>query len=147
MNEEAGISQFILDALLSSPRVTALVGQRIFEDVAPEDESYPFILFSQSSPGQTLGQIGTCERVAVQPLYLVKAVSRSASFDEADRIKAALDAALTGAHGTVQFEGEVVKVKAVHQVAPHRRTEPEDGTLYRHAGGFYRLMAHSRGEG
>ena len=141
MKEIAGATKWLIGKLLDAAGVTALVDDRVFPDAAPADAPHPFILVSLNSAPVALA-VGRGERLFMDPLYLVKAVSRSDGYAEAYQIGIALDAALNGAFGTVDVFGDTVQIDGCDLEEPYQETEQEGEDRYAHVGGLYRLTAY-----
>lgn len=109
----------------------------IYYQRAPSGADFPYVVFSKAAgtPRYTLGS-----RAYDNDVWLVKAVDRSDdtadTADPVDNIAARLDALLTD--GTLSISGRT-------QLFLRRESDVEypevvDGTLYRHAGAYYRFI-------
>lgn len=120
----------LFDLLTSDPALSALVGNKVFFQVAPSGTAYPMVVFHKQS--------GTTDRftslaVAGNELWTVKGIATSAA--KAEEIAEAIDAALDTT--TLTVDGK--------QTAPVLRTsdvsyaEVDGDNLYRHQGATYRI--------
>lgn len=116
------LREAISDAL-NTEALTALVGNRIFHQTAPQGTQYPFVVFQQQSgaPRWTFGG-DPVER----KLWIVKGIHTQSPPLEA--IVDAIDDALDGALGLDSRRESDINY-----------AEPADGTLYRHLGAIYRI--------
>ena len=113
------------------------LSQRIYEDVAPADASYPFIVWQCQSPPRDVRGVGTF-RVMVDTLYVVKAVTQASSYAPLAPIAKVIDSAMTNAEGSVVSDGLVFTSVRDDQFSMR---EISEGTQFRHLGGEYRIQA------
>jgi hypothetical protein len=112
-------------------KLAALVGGRVYSGIAPATATYPLIVFQVQSPGADVTVIGG-ERIWADPLFLVRAVGKSASWSSVSATADAIDVALHNTSG-----GAVVWCR---RESPFSLIEVTDaGIQYRHLGGLYRL--------
>lgn len=138
MNEVSRCRRFIYDALTADPDLAALVGTRIYADVAPEP-SWPAVVFGTISPGvDTTANGGT--RVLTNPLFLVRGISEGHGQTTLEQIADRIDAALQAAFGRV---GEDAYVAGIVRESTHDMPEMAEGKLLRHLGGRYRVHVHA----
>ncbi len=135
-SELYGADKFIHGLLAASVGLAALVGDRIYSEVAPQGAAFPHVVFSFQS-GLDRNAIGAF-RIFTRPTYLVKAVTKDFSLATANQIAAIADDVLMGARGTIP--SEQVSVMGCHRLMPVRYTEVRDGVRYNHVGGQYRLF-------
>lgn len=141
-NELQGYSKFLRDTLLAHSAVSDLVGNGVFEDLAPQDSAPPYIVFGLHA-ARVLSVAGADARIFTIPDYYVRAVVESESYAPADAIALAIDAALEGALGQVTVGGVTYQIRGVFQTLPLRYPEVEGGVQYRHAGAVYRTYVHT----
>lgn len=122
--------------LTGDATLTGLVSGRIYGHIAPQDATYPLVLFALQTADdvQTLGP----NRIMSNMLYVVRGIAEVASFGAslttiADRI----DTVLQAASGTVAAG----RVLACVREAPVVMVEVSKGKQYRYLGGVYRLYA------
>jgi hypothetical protein len=140
MHELGGVDTFLTQRLAADPIIQQVAGGRVFSDLAPEGTAFPYVIFSLNAE-RGLGMIGSCDRVASIPDYLVKAVTEGRSYQVALQLANAIDRAVVGAFGSAIADGQEVQIKAVRCITRVRYTEQADGTQYRHMGGVYRMQA------
>lgn len=141
MHELGGVDTFLTEQLTAEPTIQQVAGGRVFSDLAPEGTPFPYIIFNLNAE-RGLGMIGSCDRVASVPDYLVKAVTEGRSYQVALQLANAIDRALVGASGSATADGQEVQIKAIRCITRVRHTEQAESTQYRHMGGIYRMQAH-----
>lgn len=141
MNEEQALSTFLYTTLSGDTAVAALVGTRIFEDLAPQGTAFPFVVFSFHTGGDT-NALGSDVRTLTRPQYLIRAISKGPTYSDADAVAAAVDAALMGAHGSATVNGVTYEVLTVFREQAIRRCEYAESVRYNHAGGLYRIPCY-----
>lgn len=149
MNELAACAAFLVRELLADSDVTDLVGQRVYDTLAPQGSQLPCIVFSHLG-GMDLNTVGSDRgRIFSRPQFVIEAVSGGEEiqgFSEADVIASALDAALTGdyrgAAGAIEVDDLNYQVSGIRREQPLRRLEDEGAVRYYRAGGIYRLFVH-----
>ena len=121
--------------LVADIPLAALVADRVYFQQAPQDATYPLVVFFKSSGTPRWSFAGDPARA---DLWTVKGIATGASSaSKAEDIDAAIEAALRDAPLAITGRDLLLK--------PLRESDvdfPEDdgGTLYRHAGGTYRLV-------
>lgn len=144
VNELDAADKFVFDQLAAQSGLTALVGTKIFSEIAPREKDGaevvpPYVVYAFISGVDRLA-IGRT-RILVRPLYLVRAVTQADSFVTAAAIADQIDLALHNAPPAVPIAG--VQVMGADRTQLIRFTEVEDGVRYNHVGGQYRLFVHS----
>src|SRR5688500_12198549 len=110
MNELQAAAKGIRAKLAGTAAVTALVSTRIYEGLAPQDASYPLLLFTHNS-GSDRNAIGSNPRIFTRPLYVVRAYTHeTGSFADADAVAAVMDAALVGSDQTITIGAQSYRV-------------------------------------
>jgi len=139
---QAGV--FIRETLGASAALTALVGTRIYPEFAPQNATYPLVVFALlSSPDRNA--VGHNRRIFTEPLFVVRGVANETSWVTVSLIADAIDAALMGANNNGVLS-PALHVQGAYREAPLRYTEvPQgtSGTRYNHSGGQYRLFVHT----
>jgi hypothetical protein len=143
-HELSGVDQFLFSALTANAPLLALLAPQpapspvgIFEGIAPEGAAFPCILFAMlSSPD--ISAVGNDARIASRPLYLVRAITSGPSEVTAERIAKQIDVSLLGARGNVATEN--VGVQGTYREEMIRYTEVDNGVVFRHCGGRYRMF-------
>lgn len=127
-----------LDATLRNDAILAsLVGNRIYNMLAPPEAALPLIVWSYQG-GADLMALGA-NRILANVLYQVKAIAQGFSFTTLRAIADRCDALLHGARGTVT--GGFILSSVREQIVQF--TEVEEGIPYRHLGGLYRIQVQA----
>lgn len=131
---ESVIAERWLNATLKGDTaLMALVGNRVYGEVAPENAPLPHIIFMSRSG--TSWRVMRPQRLGSTLEYVVKVVGKGASYvalnEAATRIAALLDGKRGAAEG-----GHVLSSAHIQPVA---YPETSQGVQYRHLGGLYRL--------
>jgi hypothetical protein len=109
-------------------------GQSIYHDQAPEEASYPFVVFSKSS-GVPTEVFHTAAFAIETDVWLIKGVDRNTTADKveaiADRLKTLLN------DGTISISGYAQLY--LRRQSDVEYPETEEGVMYKHCGSLYRL--------
>lgn len=143
-HELGGVDQFLWQALTGNAALLALLAPQpapspvgIFEGLAPQGAAFPLVLFAMlSSPD--VNCIGNDSRMMSKPLYLVRAITSGPSDVPAERIAKQIDISLLGARGNIPAEN--VGCLGTYREEMIRYTEIDNGVIFRHCGGRYRMM-------
>jgi len=130
------IEPWLYATLAGDPSLAALVGDRIFGALTPDELSDPYVTFALTSARDIAG-IGTA-RILVDALYTVKAVAQTTSLDDVRPIAARIDALLQGA--TADTPGHVLSVTRRNTIS---YPEVSRGVPFLHLGAVFRVEAHS----
>lgn len=114
----------IADLLTGDSGVAALVGTRVYHQTAPQDATYPLIVFFKQSGTPSHQFSGAVEN----EIWTVKAVDPKSS--TAEDIADAVDTAMAG-----------LEALSVLRIGDVSYGEPSEGKTYRHLGGMYRIYA------
>lgn len=139
-NELSKTERWIRHVLANDATVTASVGTRIYHDVAPENATYPLIVFNHQA-GEDVNGVGTC-RLMARNLYQVRLVARD-DLTTADRAAAdAMDAIFQTATKEIYPGDSSIKFTGRRE-SPISTTETErDSTRrFRYLGGLYWITA------
>lgn len=120
--------------LVGDAGVTALVSTRVYNQQAPGGATYPYIVFSH----QTGGDTNTTPTDEADVIYLVKGVSKSAL--EAQQIADAIRTALHKATLTLDDPWGALSGGCQHTNIV-KFTENVEQSQIHHAGGLYRVRA------
>lgn len=137
MAESAAIDRWLNTVLAGDTQLAALVGTRIYADLAPGGAALPMVVY-QMQAANDLMVLGSA-RVWANAVYIVRGVARSLAYGGnlltiADRI----DTVLHAASGS-NVEGTIFECVREREF---RMTEVgQDGEQYRHMGGMYRILA------
>lgn len=117
----------------SSSLITALGGTAIYADVIPQGSALPAIVYSVQSgllEGNARG-----DAIAGVPLMTVKVITQGYGVATADSIMEIVKPLLEGVRGTVTG----YYILGCSRVGAVDYPEIEQGVLYRHLGGIYRI--------
>ena len=142
-----GAWAYLADRLTASAELTAVVGPRIFREMAPQAAPYPLVVASWASTRSALGVGGV--RLAAEPVYLVRCIVADGDQTALSTAAAAIEAALGAGDGLsvptlptppaeVTFAGLTYLVQSWWE-ADFERAEFESGVRYDSCGALYRL--------
>lgn len=116
--------------------LTALVGTRIYFQDAPQDATYPLVIFFKSSGSRRLKTLSGPQ--ARFDVWTVKGIATgSSSATASESIDEACEDALDGQTLTVAGRDTILKPMRDGDV---EFAEIKDGAIYRHCGGTYQLI-------
>lgn len=134
------IDKWILERLKADSVIQAGVGTRIYEQLAPSDAAYPFIIYQQQTIPRDVQGVGAI-RIWTDVHYTIKVVTTGSYANIkalVDRIDDLFDDG-TGIQATTTY-GHF----NCWRVNLFRLTQPINSTtIYRHRGGIYRIQAQS----
>lgn len=136
MIEVARAMEWIFDTLSADATLTGLVSTRIYDGLAPQGSSYPFVIFNHQGGADVRG-VGTF-RAMNSSLFQIRAHTESESYSSATAIADRIDTVLQGAAGSK--DGAYIATCVREQ--PLMLLEQNNGIQYRSAGGLYRLIAY-----
>lgn len=121
-----------LNALLASPPTG--YSKAIYHQVAPDAAAHPFVIFNKQAGTPTYAMVTT--PAYETDVWLIKAVDKDTSADDAEAVAARLNALLTDG---------VLSISGATQLYLRRQSdidyeETDDGVVYRHVGSLYRLL-------
>lgn len=140
MHESLVLMSWIKATLANDATLAGLVGARIYEGVAPQGASYPFVLFA------VLPDVGgdirglAASRLGTSQEFICRAVGKDTSFGALQPIAERIDALLQGGSGAVSPSGRVVSCV---RLGPAQMVEVTDGVTYRYLGGRYRGLTQA----
>lgn len=138
------VDAWIRATLAGGTALCALVGgtasPRIYSGLAPQNTSFPFVLFDVQEARDETGVAG--DRGCVTTDYLVRAVTQEPSFSGGAAIMAQVDPLLHQQIGTV-LSGTAVALNVIGcvRLQPIRYIETDEGVRYNHVGAMYRIWA------
>lgn len=146
-NELLGIDKWIVTTLATDAALFAIVGNRIFESLAPQIDVdtengtapvYPIVLFQMQSVSDSLGS--GASRVMTSALFFVKVVGERGGYADlqaaCDRIDALLhQAAITA----VTVGAETFTILGSCRERPVQYAEVINGVRFNYLGGLYRI--------
>ena len=143
MTTELGlVDTWLTSTLTGHTGLTALVGSRVYDALAPQGAVYPHVVFQLQAAGADTVVVGGI-RLAANVLYAVRAVTavlttaQSPGYASARAIAAQIDAALHAKRATVTGGA----VLSCHRERP-LKLPPETstgGAMYYAEGGLYRI--------
>lgn len=132
--EELTVNRWIFQTLSNDEAIRAVVGERVFDTIAPNNAEYPIIVFSSSSPRDVRG-------VRVRAMstfsYTVKVIDKAKTYSGIEALAEAIDKALELKSGPAA--GGVIL--SCHRETPFSYIESVDGLEFRHLGGLYFIAA------
>lgn len=122
--------RWLFKSLTENSDLQALIGSRVFVDVAPEGTEYPFVVFQfvHSAPVDN----NSVERIMNDELWLVRSVGMGNSYTGLEPIANLIENILHKATG----DGVIGAV----QEEEFRYSEFENGVHYKHIGHYYRIF-------
>lgn len=134
MIEVARALLWIYATLAADPDLDALVDGRIYDGVAPEGASFPYVIFNYQGGSDTV--VVGAARVLNQSVYQIKAVTQSQSYASGAEIADRIDTLLQAQSGQAD-DGLVL---GANREQPIMYVEVIETIQYRHTGGLYRLF-------
>jgi hypothetical protein len=138
--ESMGIAEWLYTTLSGGTVLSAIVGTRIYEDVAPQGTALPYVVYSQTSSMDENGIGGS--RLCENALWTVQGVAKAMTYNAVKSIAVAIDDLLHGVLGTATANGVTVACTRQEEV---RYSEVREGVTWRHLGGVYRIYAGGTG--
>jgi hypothetical protein len=138
MELESGF-EFVYKTLTEDAQIALLTAGQVFEDEAPKEASYPFIVITLQDPEDIQGVNLT--RCMVTCTALVRVVGRASEMERMIEIANRVDCALQGASGSISVPepgGERREVMVVRE-RPFRSSGWVGDVLFKNLGGFYRV--------
>lgn len=138
--ETIGAKAWLAQTLLAFAPLTALVGQRIYDESAPDEATFPYVVFILNSNSDINVQ-GTNPVLATNANFAVKAVTdEGRSFEQAGRIARQIHAALHNQSGSVTDDGITYHIQGCMRTQIVQFAEYANGKQFSHFGGMYYLM-------
>lgn len=133
--ETVAAYQWLYNTLTGDATLAAAIGNRVY-DLAPQPATYPLIQLAEA--GSNDKQFVNASRIWVESDWLIKVIDGpNVGWERAGSIFDRLDSVLQGNDGgTVAYGRVYVSVRQ----ATFQYPEVEDGVVYRHLGGRFRLM-------
>lgn len=132
--EMLAAAAWLYSKLAADSALTAVVSTRIYNEVAPQNATYPLVVYQMQSAVDLPAAGGG--RILTNSQWLVRAISTAPTFG-GDLATAAtrIDVVLQAAEGSVT-DGYVV---ACVRSRVFQMVESDSGVQYRHLGGFYEI--------
>lgn len=125
--------------------IFALIGERVFVEMAPEGADYPHVILAAMPTGSDLRRFAN-QRFASSLAYAVYAVDNSSNTTTlAGKVASLVDKALEGARGTAldQDGATTIRINSCVRQRPIRMPMQVKGDVrYTKAGGVYRLLVN-----
>ena len=138
--ETIGAKAWLAQTLLAYAPLTALVGQRIYDESASDDAVFPYVTFGINS-NSDINVIGTNPVLANSVTFTIKAVTdEGRSFEQAGRIARQIHAALQNQSGSVIDDGITYHIQGCMRTQIVQFPEYANGKQFSHFGGMYYLM-------
>ncbi len=138
--DPAVVDEWLWRRLTSDASVAALIGARVYPDVAPANATHPFVVVSQASGRDRVALGGA--RVLFEGVWNVRVVGSGPGFADLVPIAAAVDAALHGLSGTLP-NGDVYE--CVREEAVRLPPAPDLGVLSYQIVQLYRVRCRAAG--
>jgi hypothetical protein len=134
VNESREAAKWIYQSLTADSALVALVGARIYREVAPESATFPLVLFWSTGGSDLLGN--DAARIWTEATFTIEAVCDGASADKAEAIAARISALFDRASGATT----TARILSCVRESPTDSIDQDGGTLYPRLGGSYRLQ-------
>lgn len=133
------LSDWIESTLLAYAPLASLVGVKVYEELAPADIDYPFVVFNAQSPPRVVRGVGLAT-VMVSAVYTIKAVGRGDSYTALAPVANAIH------DGIIQNDTDVVAGGFVFTCSYEQQVmyvEPKGAVQFRNLGGEYAVQAQA----
>jgi hypothetical protein len=134
IHEPLHIAEWLVTTLKGDTTLGPLING-VYDGLIPADKTLPAVRFQMQSPGNDVMVINGV-RLWAAPLYLVAGVVEGSAVPLVP-IADAIDNALHKAVG----ETTTISIQSCVREAPFTLTETDEGRIFRHAGGLYRITA------
>lgn len=139
MNEVQAGALHLYAKLSGAAAVTALVSTRIYDDVAPQGATLPYLRYHLPTPAQdTLATLA--HRLLSTQRWTVLAWAESGSYAEADAIALAADNALHQTTGSQVISAVTYTILGCYRRSSVRFTQLNAGRTIRVVGGTYDVL-------
>ncbi len=139
MSEYVSAEKFIFTKLSASTALTALVGDRIYSEIAiskpGETLVYPLVVFLWGGGQDAKAMAG--KSLFLDEIYTVKIIGVGNNYNSIEAGAAAIQTALHNQRGAVTG-GQVLLCQ---RQAPVKYVEADGGKIYRHLGATYRIFS------
>jgi hypothetical protein len=129
--------EWLYDTLRADGTIAAAVSTRIYADVAPQNATFPCIVFT-AMPRRDVVVVGA-SRIWGAFEYNIRAIGPAEGYSTLQDIADAIDSALHAKSGAA--DSGTGTVLACTREMEIRYPEIVDGVPYRHIGGLYRVLA------
>lgn len=133
MNEIILVYEWLYTILSANSTITSTVSTRIYDGVAPQGTSFPYIVFNWQG-GVDKSAVGSL-RVFTNGLFQVKVITNEETYTTISPVADKIDQLLHRAKGVVSSNN----IESSREF-PLAIIEKKDGLQYRHMGGIYRIF-------
>lgn len=128
-----------IDGLLAGASIVALVGSRVYNELSPDNPTFPLVVYQNRQGIDTTGIGQGAKRILTRVEYQVKAITKAdPNFSSAHSILAAIDEVLEAAASAIITIGGVqYAVGGFQRTDEIRYVERTSGIRYNHLGGIY----------
>jgi hypothetical protein len=140
INELGLCAEFLFEQLTGHGPLVALVGDRVYRDLAPPGAVLPYVVFSFVA-GVDRNAVGSRSIMFTRPIWDIKAIVQGTDGAAADAIADAVHGAVNGKQRLDVADGELV-VLGVRRESLLEFPELRDDVQYLHRGGTYRVFCH-----
>lgn len=140
INELGLCAEFLFEELTGHAPLTALVGDRVYRDLAPPGAALPYAIFSFVA-GLDRNAMGSRSIIFTRPFWDIKGVTKGTDSTAADAIADAIHGAVNGKQRLNVADGELI-VLGCRRESLIEFPELTEDQLYLHRGGEYRVFCH-----
>lgn len=137
--ETSVVAQWLVGRLSGDAALAAIIGDRVWDNDAPQDSDEPYVVFSYAG-GSDLVTVGA-GRVYHSARYSIKVVAQADSRDEVEAAANRMDELLHPAGPNLPIAGGELVSCIREDIIDY--TESEEGRRYKHLGGTYRLKVRT----
>ncbi len=140
--ESQGAARWLYATLTAHAGLSALVGARVYENLAPQGAALPYVVYNlvASRPVAASGGAG---RILDEQEWMVRGLAESGSPADADALALQVDGALSGATGTATVGAVTYTIMTAQGGEAVRYTELHQGRRIQHSGRRYRVECHA----
>jgi hypothetical protein len=128
------VDEWIYSVLNSDLQLATAVNHRIYVDQAPQNVTYPLVLYSFLGGAD---KVVTLRTRLTNAIFLIRAVGTGSSFAPLETMADRIDALMDVPEAGVIIRG--VRISTVTREQPHQRKDMENGVPTVYLGGFYRI--------
>jgi len=140
INEGGLAAEFVFEELTGDATLTALVGSRVYRNLAPPGATLPYVVWTFVASVDR-NAVGSRSIMFTRPILDIKGVVPGTDSAAADAIADAIHGAVNGKQRLDVAVGELV-VLGCRRESLIEFVEMTEDQQYIHRGGSYRLMVH-----
>lgn len=141
-DETFAVDKAVYQKLFGDAPLMALIGNRIYSEIVPEDGDYPCVLFAHYN-GVDTNAIGRGSRLLSRLQYVIRAVTKGEdTFANASSIASKMDDLLLGMTQDVVLDGKTYHIGGMDRIRSLRSQEVDDGVRYNYLGGVYETFVN-----